>query len=123
MIIIYDGSFESFLTLIYEVYYQKLDVKSIQKELPQSLFDDIYEIQFDESKAIKVLDALKQKFIQKHFEMILNIFMCDSVDFEIDLLQYIIMGFKDQKQLNNINHSFVFNLQRLQKELFSLSLY
>ncbi len=122
MIIVYDGSFESFLCLVYEVYYKKLDVQTIQKEFPQSLFtDDFYEVEYVESKAIKVLEALKQKFIQKNFEMILNCFMCDSVDFEIDLLHFIIIGFKDQKQLDNINHPFVFNLQRLQKELFSLN--
>jgi hypothetical protein len=44
--------------------------------------------------------------------------MCDSKDFEMALLEYIIIGFKDAKQLYNINNSCVFYLNNLEKELF-----
>ena len=46
---------------------------------------------------------IKTKFTKNILEKILNIFMCDSKDFEMALLEYIIIGFKDAKQLNNIN--------------------
>ena len=122
MIVIYDGSFEGFLTLVYEVYYQKLNPKKILKELPNSLIlDDIRVIESDEIKSLKVLEALKKKFTKKHFETIFHIFMCDSVEFELDLLHFIILGFKSQKELENINYPFVFNIQNLEKELFRYS--
>ena len=49
---------------------------------------------------------------------ILNIFMCDTKEFEMALLEYIILGFKDTKQLFNINNSSIFYLETLEKELF-----
>lgn len=119
MIVYYDGSFESFLTLVYDTYYLKLKIQSITKKNPQTLFlDDIKTINYNEEKTLKVLNALKKRFTKQNFETVLNIFMCDSVDFELELLRYIILGFKDQKQLNNINNQSVFYIQNLLKELF-----
>jgi len=119
MILVYDGSFECYLSLVYEVYYQKLEVTSILKTQPQTLvLEDIKTIEYDEKNSLKVLEALRLKFTKKNFEMILNIFMCDTKEFELELLHYIILGFKNQNELSNINHTFVFNLQNLQKELF-----
>lgn len=119
MILVYDGTFEGFLTLVYEVYYSRLKATGIKKNMPMTLFlDEVINIEYDENKSLKVLEALKTRFEKKHFETILNIFMCEGADFEMDLLQFIISGFKNQKELNNINHPFVFRLQNLQKELF-----
>lgn len=123
MILVYDGSFESYLTLVYDVYYEKIKVTSIEKSYPaQSLFmDEIRCIEYDEVKSLKVFDAIKKRFEKSHFDTIINVFMCDSVSFEMDLLSFIIMGFRDQKELCNINHSYVFNIQNLIKELFRVN--
>ncbi len=119
MIVVYDGSFEGYLSLVHDVYYEKLKPIKILKKLPDTLIlDDIKEIDFQKEKSDKVLQALKTKFTKSNFEMIFHIFMCDSVEFELDLLHYIILGFKDQRELSNINYPFVFTLQGLQKELF-----
>ena len=37
MILIYDGSCEGFLSLVYEVYYKKLKPKKIYKTLPNEI--------------------------------------------------------------------------------------
>lgn len=119
MILLYDGSFEGFLSLIYEVYYKKLKPINIYKSLPNKIiFDEIKDIKTNEENYKKVLEAIKTKFAKNILEKILNIFMCDSKDFEMALLEYIIIGFKDVKQLNNINNSCVFYLNSLEKELF-----
>ena len=119
MILIYDNSFEGFLTLVYKVYYEKLKPTRILNKKPNELFlDDYIFIDYDEELASKVLKALKTKFKKKYFQRILNIFMCDSKDFELDLLNYIIIGFKNQQQLENINNSSIFNILNLEKELF-----
>jgi len=119
MILVYDGKFESFLSLVYEVYYKKLQVKRITKEVPMSLFmDDIVLIEYKEDKSNKVLSALKKQFTKEQFETILNIFMCDSVEFELDLLQYIILGFKKSSNLEDINNQSIFIIKNLEKELF-----
>ena len=119
MILLYDSTFEGFLSLIYEVYYKKLKPTNIYKTLPNEIiFDEVKTIETNEENYKKVLEAIKTKFTKNILEKILNIFMCDSKDFEMALLEYIIIGFKDAKQLNNINNSCVFYLNSLEKELF-----
>ncbi len=119
MILVYDGTFEGFLSLVYEVYYKKLKPIKIYKTLPnEMIFEEILEIETSSDKATKVLNAIKIKFPKELIEKILNIFMCDSKEFEIALLEYIIIGFKETKQLFNINNSCVFYLNSLEKELF-----
>ena len=121
MILVYDGTFEGFLSLVYEVYYKKLKPIKIYKTLPnEMIFEEILEINTSKDNAIKVLTAIKTKFPKELIQRILNIFMCDSKEFEMALLEYIIIGFKDFKQLYNINNSCVFYLNSLEKELFRL---
>ncbi|MGJ0493375.1 TIGR03915 family putative DNA repair protein [Aliarcobacter cryaerophilus] len=122
MILLYDGTFEGFLSLVYEVYYKKLKPTKIYKTLPNEiLFEEILEINSSKDSGIKVLNAIKTKFPKEILEKILNIFMCDSKEFEMALLEYIIIGFKDSKQLYNINNSCVFYLNNLEKELFRVT--
>ncbi len=122
MLVVYDGSFEGFLSLVYEVYYQKLTPLKVLREIPNRLIlDDILVMEYQEEKSLKVLEALQKKFTKNHFETIFHIFMCDSVEFELDLLHFIILGFKNQKELENINYPFILNIQNLQRELFRYS--
>lgn len=119
MILIYDSTFEGFLSLIYDVYYEKIQASNIYKELPEEMiFEEIKYIQTNKEKYTKVLNAIKSNFSKQSVQKILNIFMCDSKDFEMALLEYIILGFKDKKQLLNINNTCVFYLNSLEKELF-----
>ena len=119
MILVYDGTFEGFLSLVYEVYYKKLKPIKIYKTLPnEMIFEEILELNTSKDNAIKVLNAIKRKFPKELIQRILNIFMCDSKEFELYLLEYIIIGFKETKQLYNINNSCVFYLNSLEKELF-----
>lgn len=122
MILVYDGTFEGFLSLVYEVYYKKLKPTKIYKTLPNEiLFEETLEINSSKESGIKVLNAIKTKFPKELIQRILNIFMCDSKEFEMALLEYIIIGFKDSKQLYNINNSCVFYLNNLEKELFRVT--
>ncbi|MCR8711175.1 TIGR03915 family putative DNA repair protein [Aliarcobacter butzleri] len=119
MILVYDGTFEGFLSLVYEVYYKKLKPIKIYKTLPnEMIFEEILELKTSKENTIKVLNAIKTKFPKELIQRILNIFMCDSKEFELYLLEYIIIGFKEVKQLYNINNSCVFYINNLEKELF-----
>ena len=119
MILVYDGTFEGFLSLVYCVYYEKLKPKNIYKTLPnEMIFEEIKEIITSEENSKKVLDSMKKIFPKQLLEKILNSFMCDTKEFEMTLLEYIIIGFKEVKQLFNINNSCVFYLNNLEKELF-----
>ncbi|WP_419671409.1 hypothetical protein [Aliarcobacter butzleri] len=83
MILVYDGTFEGFLSLVYEVYYKKLKPIKIYKTLPnEMIFEEILELKTSKDNAIKVLTAIKTKFPKELIQRILNIFMCDSKEFE-----------------------------------------
>jgi probable DNA metabolism protein len=115
----YDGTFEGFLSLVYEVYTKKLKPISVEKQSEELLlFETQISIQTSQKSAQKVFDALKKQFTKEHFKTIINIFLCESEAFEYHLLRYIILGFKSEKNLNNINDASVFYIQNLQKELF-----
>lgn len=119
MKLIYDGSFECFLSLVHDVYYKKIRPFSISSQMPQTLLqDEIYVCEYEEKKSLKVLDALREKFTKENLTTILNTFMCEGSGFEMALLEYIVLGFKAQSNLQNINEPCVFKIQNLQKELF-----
>ncbi len=119
MILVYDGSFEGFLSLVYDVYYKKLTPTKIYKNLPNEIiFEEIKDIQTSKENSIKVFKAINKIFPKSIVCKILNIFMCDTREFELNLLEYIIIGFKETKQLFNINIPCVFYLNNLEKELF-----
>lgn len=121
MILLYDGTFEGFLSLVYEVYYEKLHVNAIVKKLPETLlFERFHEVFSDEAKARKVLDAIIKHFTKEQQRTLFNIFLCDTREHEMALLEYIRIGFKNQKELQNINNPNLFYIQTLEKELLSL---
>ena len=119
--LLYDGSFEGFLSLVYEVYHKKLRVNEIYTLSSDSLLSfDAQEIITNQTHAKKVLESLHVKFLKEHYELIVNTFLCDCYHLEKELLEFIILGFKDQKNLKNINIQSIFRLHELQKEYFRL---
>lgn len=121
MVLLYDGTFEGFLTLVYEVYYEKLPVSTILKKMPESLvFERLHEIFTDENKAQKVLHALQKRLSQAQQKTIFHALLCDTKAYEMALLDYIKIAFKNPQALGNINNPSLFYLQNLEKELLSL---
>lgn len=121
MDLVFDGTFEGFLTLVYDVYYKKYQVHQIYTLSSDSLLSyDAQEIITQEQKAAKVYQAIVDRFESVHIQVITNSFLCDSQNHYKQLLEYIILGFKEQKNLQNINILSVFSLLELQKEYFRL---
>jgi probable DNA metabolism protein len=121
MRVIYDGSVDGFFSIVYEVYYTKLNPSMIEKTKPSELvFEDIYEIETNVEYSKRVQSAIAKRFSKCYLDNIKNTFLCDSKDFEMYLLGYIILGFKNEKNLKNINHKSVFYIDNLIKELFRL---
>lgn len=119
MTVVYDKRFETFLALVYDVYYKKITPTAIVTEMPTTLFtQELYLCEPDDEKSEKVLAALRKKFTRETFSRILNVFMCDTNAFEMALLEYIVLGFRSSKQLQDINHPSVFAIEKLEKELF-----
>jgi len=120
MIVHYDGSFEGFLTLVYDVYYEKLIISSIVKTEPDTLvFERYHDIMTQLNKASKVLLALKRHFPKQHLQTIFHIFLCDTKPFEMALLYFIQQGFKDTTKLCDITQKELFEINQWEKELLS----
>lgn len=121
MMVLYDGSFEGFLTLIYDVYYESLHVSSIVKKMPETLvFERFYEVFSDEKKAQKVFEAIHKHFTKEQQRTIFHTLLCDTRAYEMALLEYIRIGFKDPKALRNITNPNLFYIHNLEKELLCL---
>jgi len=122
MKVLYDGSFEGFLTLVYEVYYDALLPTSIVKTEPKELlFEPLHVVFTDEKKAQRVLLGLHKMFTKENYQRIFHIFLCDSLSFEMELLAFIVCGFKEQKELQNITIPMVFKINSMEHELLRLT--
>jgi probable DNA metabolism protein len=119
MTYLYDGSFEGFLTLIHQSYVQKKSAEKIIRNLQDiDLLDEVTEVVTNRTYAGKVLKSLEKKFHKRYFNRIFHIFLCDTRDFELPLYVYIVLGFRDQKNLSNINHPSIYYIEKLEQEYF-----
>jgi len=121
IVFIYDGSIVGFLNIVYKVYNDKIFPQVITKTYTSKMFDEVYEIESDENIAKRVYDGLQMKFHQIFFDKIKHIFLCDSISHELELLKYIISGFKNQKNLLDLSNPNIYYIDSLEKELFKMA--
>lgn len=92
---LYDGSFEGFLTCIYNHYYEEKALGIYRKENYQSnLLCGSRIAETEEGKATKVYDAIEKKIGTDDLRRIYRTFLSSDPDKENKLLQYIRLGFK-----------------------------
>ena len=121
IVYVYDGSMVGFLNIVYMVYTSKIFPQKIAKKYSQRIFDEVYYIQSDEDIAKRVYAGLESKFEKVFLQKIQHTFLCDTKEYELYLLNYIISGFKGQNNLLNISHQDVYFIDSLQKELFKMA--
>lgn len=122
MNLFYDGSFEGFLSLVHEVYHQKINVTAILKKSPDEfIFDEVLHVETDLPKAHTVFSSLKTRFSKDDINTIVRVFLCDSIAFEMRLLEFIILGFRKNENLQNINYPSVFYIKGLEQEHMRLT--
>jgi len=94
--ILFDGSFDGFLTVVYAVYYEKIVPLSIQVETQAQLSLDFkpYFISTDSQKAIKVFNAIREKISEEAALTVYYAFLADEDLQCMALLRYIQLGFK-----------------------------
>jgi len=119
VVVSFDGSFEGFLTLIYESYYQKFKASKITTDKVELLLtQDIIKINSDAQKAKKVYLSMKKKFTKKGFKRVAHCFLSKKDDFYLPLYEYILLGFKDCQNLENINIQSVQKVHEIEKKVF-----
>ena len=115
----YDGTFEGFLTMIHRSYmYKEVAYRIIKTPLETNLLDTTISVITNRTYAQKVLKSLEERFEKRYFNRIFHIFMCDTHDFEKALYDYIILGFRDQKNLADITHPSIHYIEKLEQEYF-----
>lgn len=99
---LYDGSFEGLLTCIYEAYYRHESPYHIYLTdyVQQSLIDTNTQITTDADKASKVYESIYKKISYQSLRNIYHAYLSESEDIEINILNYIRLGFKMGRQVD-----------------------
>jgi len=87
---LYDGTFEGFLTCVFDVYCRnEAPARIINKETSLPLFTDTHSVVTDESKAERVLQGLEKKISKSAINMLYYCHLSEIQDIELILLRYI----------------------------------
>lgn len=118
--LVYDGSFEGFLTVVFDTYYQKLDVKAIDPLVPtkKGLFEEIKEVITDAEKAARVWKGIEQKAGKKAARFIYVCFLSEKSGLEIMLLAAVKELLKGHiNYLKNYRNPTLVDLQKIRKQM------
>ncbi len=101
--LLYDGTFDGFLTCVFDVFNLKLyQVTIIRKSrFQQSLFGVTLEITSDSQKANRVWQGLKKKLSNKGNSRLYYAFLSENPGVENHLLRYIQYAFKNQSPIDS----------------------
>lgn len=90
-VLLYDGSFEGWLTAVFEIYEYKLSDPSIihEKYRSQNLFGETREVMTDRMKAERVYKKLKEKLSPNSFQQLFKTFLSEEKDIEDILFRYV----------------------------------
>jgi len=101
--VVYDGSFEGFLTAVFDVYeYRMKDVNILPEKYRQdSLFIDSHMVQSSEVKASRVWKGLREKISSRSASNLFFTFLSEYKGMENKLLQYIKYMFETKYTAEN----------------------
>ncbi|EPR70412.1 hypothetical protein ADIWIN_3768 [Winogradskyella psychrotolerans RS-3] len=104
--LIYDGTFDGFLSAIFYVFDHKLKSVTIQNEftVQHGLFAEIETIYTDEAKANRVWKGIKSKLSSQGSYQLYYAFLSEQIGVEDLLLDYIRYAFSQQKKWIKIIH-------------------
>ncbi|WP_299395399.1 TIGR03915 family putative DNA repair protein [uncultured Gelidibacter sp.] len=101
--LIYDGTFDGFLTGVFHIYELKLQTVIFQKpeNLQESLFGNKVEITTDLEKADRVWKGIKSKTSAKGSYRLYSAFLSEQPQIETLLLKYIQQAFKSSRPIDS----------------------
>jgi probable DNA metabolism protein len=102
-IVIYDGSFEGFLTAVFEVYEYKIGQPFICREgtTSASLFGNVHYVYFNEEKCKRVYERLKDKLIPNALLQLYKTFLSELKDIENVMTRYIQYALASRRPIEN----------------------
>lgn len=104
---VYDGSFDGFLTCVYDYYYSdgKAEEFACAWSAPSDFIHELIQISTSQEKAKRVFDAIKDKIGLEALRNIFTVFLSEEPGMEILLLNYIKLGFKVGKKIDLHMHN------------------
>ena len=118
--LIYDGTFDGFLTTIFYVFEHKLKTVTIQNEftVQQGLFSENESIPTDEVKANRVWKGIKSKLSSNGSYQLYYAFLSEEVGVEDLLLDYIQYAFSQQKKVDkDYSHPSILKIAQIAKSV------
>ena len=111
---LYDGTFEGFLTCIYNHYYEEKASGIYNKDHYQAnLLYGCRTVETEEEKASKVYEAIEEKISTDDLRRIYRVFLSSDPEKENKLLQYIRLGFKKGYTISMLHsHPIVLEAQK-----------
>ena len=100
-VVVYDGSFESFLTGVFEIYeYKFQDVAIVsEKDYQKSAFGSEHFVQANRVKADRVWAGLRQRVSGKALSQIYKTFLSENHQVENIILQYLQYAFQSKTSI------------------------
>ena len=100
----YDGTFEGFLTCVHAHYYQSPATEILSREPEQiRLLDPVTLLITEEDKARKVYEAIEKKMSPFDLKRIYRGFASSEEGKEMDLLRYILLGFRMGRKVSSLH--------------------
>lgn len=118
--IIYDGTFDGFLSAVFFVFEHKLDVVTIQNKflVQQGLFSDVEQVPTEEAKANRVWTGIKSKLSSKGGYQLYYAFLSEQVGVEDVLLDYIRYAFSKSHNVDkDYSHPSVLKIAQIAKSV------
>lgn len=118
---LYDGSFDGFLSLVFDCYVKKTLPQKITKQkdyLPNFLEETIF-IPSDGEKSDRVFRGIEKQIGYLTLENAYQAFLCEEKDKEINLLKYLCHGFEMGPKINTmLTISYVYQVMAMKKKSF-----
>lgn len=117
---IYDNTFEGLLTVIFHIFEtKKKPVRIVSEEnFSKSFIDDILQIQTDFAKSERVINGILTKVSDTTFYYIYTAFLSCNLEKEMNILEYIILGFEYGPKIDNmLTFKSVLLIQKLTKQV------
>ena len=116
---LYDGTFEGFLTVVFECYVSKVIPFCIipEEKYEYNLFDSLFLIKTDENKSKRIFEGISKNISQASLYHAYNTFLCEYDNKELYLLKYISYGFQVGPQIDSmLQLDFVFKVHQMRKK-------
>lgn len=118
--LIYDGTFDGFLSAVFYVFEYKLETVNIQNEfvVQQGLFSEVERIITDDVKANRVWQGLKSKLSTQGKYQLYYAFLSEQIGVELLLLDYIQYAFSKSKNVDkDFAHPSVLKIAQIAKSV------